>query len=62
MIEPVVEILLVLLLIAGAVVLVLALAVGFVLLLTALRVVKNVHMAVGWLGWPKPEKKKTRRR
>ncbi len=57
MIEPVVEILLVLLLIASAVVLILALAVGVVLLLTALRVLRNVHMAVGWLGWPRSRKK-----
>lgn len=57
MIEPVVEILLVLLLITGAVVLILSLAVGVVLLLTALRVLRNVHMAVGWLGWPRSRKK-----
>lgn len=58
MIEPVVEILAILLLAAVVSVLLIALAVAGVLGLLALRVVRKAHRVVGWLRWPKPEKRK----
>ncbi|MBA7602209.1 hypothetical protein ES703_09295 [subsurface metagenome] len=56
MIEPVIEILVVLLLAATVAVLFIALAVAGVLGLLAFRVVRKAHRVVGWLRWPKLEK------
>jgi len=56
MIEPVVEILAILLLGALVAVLFIALAVAGVLGLLAFRVVRKAHRVVGWLRWPKPGK------
>lgn len=61
MIGLLVEGLAILLLAVGAVVLILALAAGVVMLLTSLRVLRKAHKVVGWLGWPKPEKPKSRK-
>ena len=57
MIGPVVEVLAIVLLIATVTVLVLALAVVAVLGLLAFRVVRKAHRVVGWIRWPKQEKR-----
>ncbi|MCK4405671.1 MAG: hypothetical protein KAV43_04105 [Hadesarchaea archaeon] len=56
MIETVIEILLVVLIVAGVVILVLALAVGAMLGIIPLRILRKIHRAMGWFRWPKPKK------
>jgi|GEM_PF-3208090 len=61
MIGPAVEILVLLLLTATVVVLIIALAVAGVLGLLAFQVVRKAHRVAGWLRWPNPEKRRSRK-
>ena len=57
MIGPVVEVLALLLAIAFFAVLVVALSVAAMLGLLAFRIVRKAHWVVGWIRWPKQEKR-----
>ncbi len=57
MIEPVIEVLVVLLLVAIFVVFVIALAVGAMLGIISLRILGGIDRILRWRIWPRPRKK-----